>query len=303
MLITLEPPLHDLRCSNNFEYHSSWPLFNNRSECCVDVFGYLDCDIEDICLPEATSTNTNNQTQELTADQSTGPPTPGSTLRPTQQPTTKLYIGTQTPGPTPSPTQQPTATLQKVGAKDDSNGRCSGKNKKQCFNNPECRYERTGRMCVAMETTSHLVSKPTTSTTKLIPDATITCNGKLRKKCIKDPECTWVTSENFCAKTQTLGDAHENETGDTDMTTAATTKAEEITAKTTVSTKTTPSDSQNCDKRRWHPKTITDRTCSNSHDYPSLWDNNPYSEQFLFRTFKQCCKKYYGGACKIEDVC
>jgi len=196
-----------------------------------------------------------------------------------------------TRGPTLKPsTRMPTrAPLQKINAMDDSHDHCSVKSRRQCLKDPGCRYDLPGRICVKVETKSQTTPEPSTMTKPAV-DAKSRCGGMLKKQCVKDPECIWHTSEKSCARLATTsGDIHENKGG--------------ITTTTTTTPESTTPASQNCVGRRWHPKTVTDRTCSNSHDYPPLWDNHPYSEQYLFNSFKQCCKVFYGGTCNQEDVC
>mmetsp|Transcript_19468 Transcript_19468/g.41640 ORF Transcript_19468/g.41640 Transcript_19468/m.41640 type:complete len:635 (+) Transcript_19468:2027-3931(+) len=314
------------KCSNNFEYLSSWPLFDHPTECCVGVFNYVDCEIEDICASGniiSMNTKTRNPSYEPTPKPSSGIPTreptpnptsepiPNATARtdktrsPKPEPTPKPSSGmpTREPAPQltskpmPNPTKEPMTKLstkkptqkplQNSSAGDDSNNHCSGKSRRQCVNDSQCHYKRTGRICVEIETTSQIANKPTATITTPTNSVANRCGGKLRKQCIKDTECTWDTSEQSCDQlSATPTDIHENKGN-----IAATTATTEL---------TTPA-SVNCD--RWHPKTITDRTCSNSQDYPSLWDNYPYSEQYVFNSFKQCCKKFYGGTCNQEDVC
>jgi hypothetical protein len=63
---------------------------------------------------------------------------------------------------------------------------------------------------------------------------------------------------------------------------------------------TTGTSGSNC-SGKWHPKTINDRTCSNSFDYPPVWDKD--SEKYFFDSFERCCSVFYDGRCAREDFC
>ena len=66
----------------------------------------------------------------------------------------------------------------------------------------------------------------------------------------------------------------------------------------------TSTSTDNCDGRRWHPKTFIDRTCSNSDEYPPLWNKAPMSNKFLLGTAEECCSAFYStGECQIVNVC
>ena len=109
--------------------------------------------------------------------------------------------------------------------------------------------------------------KPVENNNGLNDDGRDNCSDKSTKKqCAKaeDSGCIWNYSYNFCVRAAT-GDDKGNE---------GTTHA--------------------CAGRKWHPKTNADRTCSNSLGY---------SGQHNFGSFKECCKTFYYGSCKREDVC
>ncbi|KAL7531764.1 hypothetical protein ACHAXR_004218 [Thalassiosira sp. AJA248-18] len=53
--------------------------------------------------------------------------------------------------------------------------------------------------------------------------------------------------------------------------------------------------------RKYHPTTPSERTCTNSKDYPSAWNN---SDRFLFVSAEECCESYYSdGLCLIKNAC
>mmetsp|Transcript_8277 Transcript_8277/g.18531 ORF Transcript_8277/g.18531 Transcript_8277/m.18531 type:complete len:807 (-) Transcript_8277:157-2577(-) len=55
---------------------------------------------------------------------------------------------------------------------------------------------------------------------------------------------------------------------------------------------------------RWHPGDIKKRICTNSDQYPSLWDYAPLSETYFADTAEECCQTFYNGRrCRIRDDC
>ena len=52
----------------------------------------------------------------------------------------------------------------------------------------------------------------------------------------------------------------------------------------------------------YHPTTPEQRTCTNSQDYPIVW--NEQSDRFLFVSAQDCCAQFYSdGVCFIKEVC
>jgi len=58
-------------------------------------------------------------------------------------------------------------------------------------------------------------------------------------------------------------------------------------------------------KTRWHPGAIDRRICTNSADYPAIWEEDPIlSVAYFVDTADECCVKFYNGKrCRIKDVC
>jgi len=266
------------KCSNNFDYPEIWLnedkthsfFFDSPAECCMSIFSYEDCEIEDICATEVASSDTN--TVDPTKEPSEMP-----TIKPTHNPS-------QQPTPTPLSEMPPHPSLQNNG----SNDGCNGKSRKQCLKAPACTYDQTGNACVKTETNNELAPPQPLVQIKTGANTANKCESMIRKPCIKDPECVWHISKKSCSqRTSSNGMIIESKS--------------DITTMTTPATKSAPSASPICNERKWHPKTVNDRTCSNSLHYPPLW--NVYPDQYLFQSFKQCCKKFYNGTCKQEDVC
>ncbi|KAL7527265.1 hypothetical protein ACHAXR_003332 [Thalassiosira sp. AJA248-18] len=64
-------------------------------------------------------------------------------------------------------------------------------------------------------------------------------------------------------------------------------------------------DDNDCKDKKYHPKTVTDVTCTNDDDYPDLWDKPGLSARFLFTSGDECCATFYSNAphCNVVDVC
>merc|ERR1712176_1195924 len=134
---------------------------------------------------------------------------------------------------------------------------CHGKSRKQCYKDPACKFQRPSRICVKVEsmpiTETHLVPIKPASNNALPLDST--CQVKAKKQCVRDPECIWIKPScvHILSSGKTLDEKNPKH-----MTSG-----------------------QNCGEAKWHPKSATDRRCSNSPDYPSLWDTDTYSGQHL----------------------
>lgn len=59
-----------------------------------------------------------------------------------------------------------------------------------------------------------------------------------------------------------------------------------------------------CKQARWHPADIRRRICTNSPDYPALWDSPPLSQTYFTDSADECCRKFYDNMrCRRRDVC
>jgi len=72
-----------------------------------------------------------------------------------------------------------------------------------------------------------------------------------------------------------------------------------------VSLSEVPSDPDGCENRLWHPVPGGGRTCTNSLDYPEVWNYKPYSVKYFFDSAEACCGGLYndGGGCIMVDAC
>ncbi|EJK46345.1 hypothetical protein THAOC_34993 [Thalassiosira oceanica] len=65
-----------------------------------------------------------------------------------------------------------------------------------------------------------------------------------------------------------------------------------------------PTSSPTCEAARWHPGDIHRRICTNSPDYPALWDSPPLSETYFTDSADECCRKFYDNKrCRRRNVC
>ena len=59
-----------------------------------------------------------------------------------------------------------------------------------------------------------------------------------------------------------------------------------------------------CDLKelKYHPTSPSERTCTNSEEYPPAWDG--MDGTFMFDDPVDCCTKYYPtGMCLIKSIC
>lgn len=56
-------------------------------------------------------------------------------------------------------------------------------------------------------------------------------------------------------------------------------------------------------ERKFHPNT-GESMCTNSFDYPPLWDNPELKDQYFFETLEECCEAIFNTpTCSHEDIC
>ncbi|KAL7552813.1 hypothetical protein ACHAWF_018765 [Thalassiosira exigua] len=249
------------KCSNSNVYDPNWLeeesayFFDSPTECCLAVFNYEPCPIEDICDPEYYSE-----------------------LVPHREPASSSPLQTYLEIPTGIPTHSP---LQRFNDLNVSPINCNTKSKRQCSKDAACAYDESRDICVMIG----LLSEPEPSSSPTKPPTSGATPGSscrlksTRRKCAKDDRCTWQGS--CMPKHSTLGDSTALGGGHLDA-------------------QTTGTSGSNC-SGKWHPKTINDRRCSNSFDYPPVWDKD--SEKYFFDSFERCCSVFYDGRCAREDFC
>ena len=293
-----------LRCSNNSEYPLSWLdeeslyFFDSPIECCLSVFNYADCPIEDIC-------------ERHSAEEPTAATTPmgvPSARNPTPAPMLGLHDENESSGrcrgkngrkcfKTPGCQYIDDSCLEidEISQPNDSSpgevatdnptrppsSVCSGKNGRQCSKEPGCQFHSTRRVCV--EITSDSQPKPNSApegVASTVPPNTLCAGKKSKKSCAKIDECHWDDIADACLQ-------HGIPTSELEE------RSDSMGAST--------SSQQDCNGRKWHPKSVSNPTCSNSGNYPPVWDDNP--DQYLFSSFEHCCRAFYGEDCNKEDVC
>ena len=58
------------------------------------------------------------------------------------------------------------------------------------------------------------------------------------------------------------------------------------------------------DCERYHPTSLTERICTNSNIYPSLWNEPGMTSKYFFTSPFDCCDVFYDGVCDdVVDVC
>lgn len=55
---------------------------------------------------------------------------------------------------------------------------------------------------------------------------------------------------------------------------------------------------------RWHPGDFRRRICTNSPNYPDLWNDPVLKETYFTDTAEECCEKFYPGKkCRMRNKC
>jgi len=145
------------RCTNAFDYPTSWEgssvMFDDVTMCCLNIFNYENCEIEDICPNEDVAS-------------SQGP----STKTPSFEPVIA--------------TMAPTFT---AGTADDSESSnfCSGRTQSECRVRL-CAWDTSRGKCALFGELSDSSSSPSPA-----PMETKQCGEMRKKECVKHPDCVW----------------------------------------------------------------------------------------------------------------
>jgi len=331
------------KCINDFDYPQTWEdaspsmLFDEAEACCLNVFNYADCEVEDICASNGV--------------------TSGPSQLPSQKPTPSTEIPSRAPStktPTPAPfrdisTSEPSVKITTSKPVHDSSiiiddnpvmDPCSGNTKKKCKQAPLCTWNHSQRSCVThvdkirfMPVPSSMPSpEPTEETNRS------RCTGKSQKQCSKLLECDWNKSTRSCSdsveekacegrmyhprssKDRTCSNDGEYPVlWDTPVMSAkyllpsgdqccasfySDGPCTVVNVCSTGNEPTIPTAAQDCSERKWHPITVQDRICTNTVTYPPLWDTPSYSEKYLLTSAEKCCKEFYSdGVCHKLDSC
>lgn len=184
--------------------------------------------------------------------------------KPTPEPSTKM------PTSQPSTKMPTTAPTHKSTTVDDSGptNPCSGKAQRECKARL-CIWDTSQSSCVLFDEPSPSTPKPSSNTPTPVPMEEATrsqCRGKSKKQCVKAPDCGW--NMNSCVDSDEIVD------------------------------------DDGCDGKMYHPRSATDRTCSNDEDYPELWDKPSMRAIYFFTSADECCGAFYSdGTCNVVNVC
>ena len=89
--------------------------------------------------------------------------------------------------------------------------------------------------------------------------------------------------------------------------TTTTTTTSSTATNTIINNEDTTTINTDCERRRkYHPTTIQQRICTNSDEYPVLWESSyEMISEYFFATSNECCAAYYTteGECIVENVC
>lgn len=323
------------KCTNDGDYELRWLdeessyFFSTSVECCMRVFNYEGCRVEDVCA------------KSIVPKTAPAPNPPA----PVHSPATQAVSQAQ-----PPTTLHPLATSTAISSL-DTRGCGANKNKKQCAKDDMCRWGNNSCVDAVFASAD---GEPTIESAVPLTESSpgtnnsINCQVLSRRQCFKSANCKW--GANSCVKAQqqmqqsaasqggcsgslyhpssvyervcTNDGAHPSSwKDDVDRYFFSTghdccnafyndgpcevidTCTPNLGSEPAVKDVSTLSFRENCEGRRWHPTSNeSERTCTNSlHDYPLAWDAEP--NKFFSRNAKKCCRKFYPGGCNTVDVC
>ena len=179
---TLITPLstYPYRCTNDDDYPSEWLdtsgyMFDDSSSCCLGVFNYANCQMNDICPPESSASS------------------------PSWMPTSSPSVA-----PSRGPTTAPSQTSNTVGDSDASDP-CSGKMQMQCRARL-CSWDGSRNACIMLGQQEDKLSTqipasrlPTPMPIEAAATNNSQCNAKANKKsCVKNG-CYWNAIYKSCS--------------------------------------------------------------------------------------------------------
>jgi hypothetical protein len=153
------------------------------------------------------------------------------------------------------------------------------------------------------------ITATSSSITEEVSDTTSSshCKDLGRRDCSYESNCKWTGYTTGCddATTEEVCNSHRRESTCL-RNTSCTWNTSKCVAKTTavdntmVEASASISEDADCSKRRYHPKNILDKTCTNDKEFPTAW-----GDEFFSLTAEECCNTHYGGitSCNIVDVC
>jgi len=183
------------KCTNDLDYPQNWErandlMFDGATECCVNVFNYADCAMEDLCassdvLTSGTSMMPSQEPSLIPTKMSSSKP---STAMPTSEPPTKM------------PTSKPSSKMPISAPVHKSNpptNPCIGKKQRKC-RAPLCIWDKSQNSCLLVANQQNPSTKPTSPPAG---EGTIRsrCTGKSKRRCPEIPGCAWNSSIKSCA--------------------------------------------------------------------------------------------------------
>jgi len=317
------------KCSNSFDYPSSWLepgtkdefMFHSSQDCCLQFFEN-GCVVEDIC------SSTSSPTKMPISSPSKNPtsiPTHEPTSVPSNLPTiasTNALSKSPSKGPTFSPTHAATSNQASSSGSSGNATETSGcLNRKwhpksatdhicsnsldypETWNDPDvaprflrnssldcCNHFYSGMECVVVDVCG---SDNFTSITAA------DCGEKLwHPTSLEERRCT--NDDIYPPLWDTLGNQFLRDSAE-DCCGAFYVYGDCVIDNICPPPVPSPRD---CEGKKWHPKSITERVCSNSDEFPAIWGLPPMSDEFLLNTAEECCFQHYSdGDCEILDIC
>jgi len=304
------------KCTNDVWEGPSILMFDDAAVCCMNAFNYDNCPTEDVCASGAeviTSPPSSRPTPSPTPTLTTQTPTPTPT---TQSPTPNPNTPAPTTNlPTKTPTNRPSFALIYGSSTLDDRGPkipCGWRTMAQCKSR-SCIWDTSKKSCVVL---GELSPTPAVMMGEAPSDR---CGGKNKRQCANDMYCSWDNFADSCTCGSDMyhpRSAHDRTCSNDGKYPALwnepimrdeyffTSGLECCAAHYKDGPCKVVDICLYCNGRKWHPLTATARVCTNSDEYPPLWDTPQHSKVYLLNSASECCAAFYGdGKCNEIDVC
>jgi len=305
-------------CTNDLDYPSAWNdpflvwdyLFDTSAQCCArSVNKEGTCTVVDICGPGETVESlvmpiANSPTEVAKLTSTEGQMAPQSPMgcerikkkKPcfrkqciwddsidscTDVVLTVMFAETE-PGKVLGPPTVPAKTeLQQTALNEGpttSKPTCGGRKKKKTCVKAECVWNVSTNSCSDVPTTNS--PKSTSMRGEVTTQPNIVCGGIRKKELCTNAECIWDVSIYSCADAVLALPGERNQV-------------------------VSVGGNHDCDKRKYHPKSVLIRECSNDDSFPSVWASSPdMRNTYFFAVGDDCCDIIYSdGPCIVVNIC
>jgi len=138
------------------------------------------------------------------------------------------------------------------------------------------------------------------TTLSLRPTMAVGCGQNKPRKCVKDPECSWDRTTKSCVDLVPMDiDEHVDEKVDVQLDE----KVDEDVGNRVDEDDHADVYADDCGKK-YHPKSVLERKCTNDDVYPSIWDRPDMRRVYFFTSSADCCAFFYSdGPCHVVNIC